>query len=147
MTGPDPLRNFRFRLEVGNVTQAGFSEVTIADTTIDAIEYREGSDDPHLRKLPGLIKYGNVTLKRGLFVGPNDTLFFDWQANAAKAETGFRRLVVIVVQDEAANDAVRFVINDAWPVKYSFSPLNGKGNEVVVETLELTHHGVDRVKG
>ncbi len=40
----DPLRNFRYRLEIDNITQAGFSEVMIAETTIDAVDYREGTD-------------------------------------------------------------------------------------------------------
>ena len=47
----DPLRNFRYRLEIDSITQAGFSEVTIAETTIDAVDYREGTDPPHVRKL------------------------------------------------------------------------------------------------
>ena len=62
MTRNDPLRNFRYRLEIDNITQAGFSEVAIAETTIDAVDYREGTDPPHVRKLSGLTKYGNITL-------------------------------------------------------------------------------------
>ena len=58
----DPLRNFRYRLEIDSVTQAGFSEVMIAETTIDAVDYREGTDPPHVRKLSGLTKYGTVDI-------------------------------------------------------------------------------------
>ena len=65
----DPLRNFRFRLVIDSITQAGFSDVMIAETTIDAVDYRNGDDPPHVRKLSGLTKYGNVTLKWGLTVG------------------------------------------------------------------------------
>jgi len=62
----DPYRNFRFRVEIDGITQAGFSECVIGDTTIDLIEYREGSEPTTVRKLSGLTKYGNITLKWGI---------------------------------------------------------------------------------
>ena len=62
----DPLRNFRFRLEIGGINEAHFSEVTGFDISTDAIDYREGDDPTHVRKLCGLTKFGNVTLKRGI---------------------------------------------------------------------------------
>ena len=62
----DPLRNFRFRLEIDGITPAGFSEASGFDVSIDAIDYREGNEPTHVRKLPGLTKYGNVTLKWGI---------------------------------------------------------------------------------
>ena len=65
MARNDPLRNFRFRLEIDGITQADFSEVAIGETTTDAIDYREGTDPMHVRKLSGLTKFGNVTLKWG----------------------------------------------------------------------------------
>jgi len=65
MARNDPLRNFRFRLEIDGIQQAGFSDVAIAETTTDSIDYREGNEPTHVRKLSGLNKYGNITLKYG----------------------------------------------------------------------------------
>lgn len=142
----DPLRNFRYRLEVDNIAQAGFSEVAIAETTIDAVDYREGNDPPHVRKLSGLTKYGNVTLKWGLTVGGTALDLFNWHADVSSGQIkDKRKKVVIVVQDEAGTDAARFVISDAWPVKYDPSDLNAKGNEVMIELLELANEGIERV--
>jgi len=62
----DPLRNFRFRLEIDGITSAGFSEVLIDASTTDVIDYREGTDPPYVRKLSGLTKFGNIILKRGM---------------------------------------------------------------------------------
>ena len=62
----DPYKNFRFLVEIDGITQAGFREVTIPDTAQDPVEYREGNEPITVRKLPGLIKYGNVTLKWGI---------------------------------------------------------------------------------
>jgi len=141
----DPLRNFRFRLEVGNLKQADFSEVTIGETTVDAVDYRAGTDPPHVRKLSGLTKYGNITLKYGLASGPNALELFNWHKDVSTGQVlASRKDVAIVVQDEAGVDAARFVVSNAWPVKYSPSGLNGKGNEVLIELLELVNEGIER---
>src|SRR3954467_6131647 len=104
----DPIRNFRFQLEIDNVTRAGFSEVAIAETTIDAVEYREGTDPPHVRKLSGLTKYGNITLKWGLTVGGAALDLFKWHADVSAGQVKEKRKkVVIVVEDEAGADAAR----------------------------------------
>ncbi len=146
MARNDPLRNFRYRLEIDSITQAGFSEVAIADTTIDAVEYREGTDPPHVRKLSGLTKYGNITLKWGLTVGAGALDLFKWHADVSAGQVkDKRKKVVIVAQDEAGVDAARFVITDAWPVKYHSSDLNAKGNEAMIELLELVNEGIERV--
>ena len=143
----DPLRNFRYRLEIDSITRAAFSEVAIGDTTIDAVDYPEGTDPPHVRKLSGLTKYGNITLKWGLTVGANALDLFKWHAEVSAGQVKDRRKkVVIVVQDEAGADAARFVVSEAWPTKYDPSDLNAKGNEVIIEVLELVNEGIERVK-
>lgn len=61
-----PYRQFRFRVEIDGVTEAGFSECSPLDSTTDPVEYREGNQAPGFRKLSDLTKYGNITLKRGI---------------------------------------------------------------------------------
>jgi phage tail-like protein len=145
----DPLRNFRYRLEIDDIIQAGFSEVAIAETTIEAVDYREGTDPPHARKLSGLTKFGNVTLKTGITAGPNALDLFKWHNDVSAGQIkDKRKKVVIIVQDESGDEGAgaRFVITDAWPVKYDPSDLSGKGNEVMIELLELANEGIERVK-
>jgi phage tail-like protein len=142
----DPLRNFRYRLEIDSIAQAGFSEVMIAETTIDAVDYREGTDPPHVRKLSGLTKYGNITLKWGHTVGGTALDLFKWHAEVSAGQIKEKRKkVVIVVQDEAGQDAARWVVSDAWPIKYDPGDLKGTGNEVLIELLELANEGIERV--
>jgi len=142
----DPLRNFRYRLDIDGIAQAGFSEVMIAETTIDAVDYREGTDPPHVRKLSGLTKYGNITLKWGLTVGGTALDLFKWHAEVSAGQIKEKRKkVVIVVQDEAGQDAARWVVSDAWPIKYDPGDLKGTGNEVLIELLELANEGIERV--
>ena len=144
MARNDPLRNFRFRLEIDGIAQAAFSEVAIGETTTEAIDYREGNEPTHVRKLSGLTKFGNITLKRGI----TDSLdIWNWHREILAGQIqSNRKQVIIVAQDEAGGDKARFVVSEAWPMKYDPSDLNGKGNEVFIELLELVNEGIERVQ-
>jgi phage tail-like protein len=143
-TRTDPLRNFRFRLEIDGITQAGFSDVAIGETSTEAVDYREGNEPTHVRKLSALTKYGNVTLKWGV----TTTLdLYNWHKSIVAGQIqSNRKQVTIVVLDETGSDKARFVVSDAWPTKYHPSDLNAKGNEVLIEMLELVNEGVERVQ-
>ncbi len=139
----DPLQNFRFRVEIDGIATAAFSEVSIGPMTVETIDYREGTDPPHVRKIPGLAKTGDVTLKRGI---TRSLDLYHWFRQVATGQlAGNRRTVAITIMDEALNDAARFVVSEAWPTKYEPSDLNGKGNEICIETLELANEGIERV--
>ncbi len=140
----DPYRNFRFRVEIDGIQTASFAEATIPDTTTDSVDYREGTDLPFQKKLSGLTKYGNITLKRGL---TDSVEIYQWRksvedAGAIKA----RKNISLVLIDEEGNDKARWDIMEAWPTKYSPSGFSAKANEVVIETLELVHEGIKRTK-
>jgi phage tail-like protein len=143
MARHDPLRNYRFRVEIDGIQAAAFSEAFIDPTTTEVIEYREGSDLSHVRKLPGLTKFGNVTLKRGASASLE---LFNWHLQVVRGQiSSARRNVVIVVLDEAGQDVARFVISEAWPTKYDPGDLNARGNEVFIESLELANEGIERI--
>ena len=146
MTRQDPLRNHRFRVEIDNIARAGFSEISGLESQIAVVDYREGTDPPHVRKLPGLVKYSNVTLKYGLATGGDALVFFNWFREVSQGQlANNRRNLVIVVQDESGQDRARFVVRDAWPARYVAGALNAQGNEVMIEVLELASGGIERV--
>jgi phage tail-like protein len=148
MARKDPLRNFRYRLEIDGIVQAGFSEVAIGDSTIEPIEYREGNNPlKTVQKLSGLTKYANLTLKWGL---TDSKELADWHHQIIEdvdmIEGNLRRTVVIHILNEAGQDKSSYEIVNAWPTKYDPSDLNGKGNEVAIETLELVNEGMRRIQ-
>lgn len=140
----DPYRNNRFLLEIDSIKQAGFSDATIPDSTQDAIEYREGNEPPTVRKIPGLIKYGNVTLKWGT----TDSMeLYKWRQLVEQGKMkDARRNVAIVLLDEEGNTKCRWEFSQAWPNKYDAPDFSAKGNEIAIETLEIAHEGMKRVK-
>jgi len=142
MARDDPYRNFKFRVEIDGVAEAAFSEVAIGDTSTEAIDYREGTEPNHVRKLPGMTKYGNITLKRGV---TDSQVIYQWHKDIVDGKIGDKRKsITIVVIDEAGKDKARFVVSECWPTKYDPSDLNGKGNEVFIELLELVNEGIER---
>jgi len=139
----DPYRQFRFRIEIGDI-KVGFSECTFADTTTEPIEYREGKDAPVFRKLSGLTKYGNITLKWGI----TDSMdLYEWRKQVIeKGAEGARKNMSIILMDEAGADKARWEVVEAWPSKYDPTDFSAKGNEVAIETLEIVHEGFTRTK-
>ena len=142
MARNDPYRSFRFRVEIGGITQAAFSECSFADTSVEAVEYREGTDPTHARKLSGQTKYGNVTLKWGV---TESIELYNWNRQIVDGDIR-RENVAIVLQGEDGSDTARWEIEKAWPSKCTPPTMNAKGNEVSIETLELCNEGVKRVK-
>lgn len=139
----DPYRNFRFLVEIDGIVQAGFSEVTVPDTSTDVVEYREGNEEPRLRKLSGLNKFGNLTLKWGT----TDSLeFFNWRKLVMQGKMkDARKNIAVILMDEEGNPAGRWEFENAWPSKYDPADLNAKGNDVAIEMVEITHEGMKRV--
>lgn len=140
----DPYRGCRYLLEIDGITQAGFSEATIPDTTQDPIEYREGNEIPTVRKIPGLIKYGNLTLKWGI----TDSMeLYEWRKQVEQGKMkDARRNIAVVILDEEGNPKSRWEFVFAWPTKYDAPDLNATGSDIAVETLEIAHEGMERVK-
>ncbi len=140
----DPYRNFRFRVVIDGIQVAGFSDASIPDITVDSISYREGTDAPYERKLSGLVKYGNITLKKGL----TDSLdLYNWHQQVVQTgASGARKNLSLILIDEAGEDQAQWDVIESWPTKYDPSDFSAKGNDVMVESLELVHEGITRVK-
>ena len=136
----NPYANFNFLVELGGEEAGGFSEVDLPSGEIEVIEYREGADRvSSARKLPGRATYPNVVLKRGL--GGRLELF-DWWKSIRDGALD-RRNVAITLLDEQRQPVQRWVLRNAWPAKLDYSRLDGLGNEVAIETLELAHEGFE----
>ena len=137
----NPYPNHNFEVSIVGVADEnlGFSEVELPSGEIEVIEYREGRDATSVRKLPGLVTYPNVTLKRGL----NGYLeLYNWWKSARDGNIQ-RTDVTIKLLDEQRQEVMRWSLRDAWPVKLEAGPLNALANEVAIETLELAHEGFE----
>jgi len=129
-----PLASFSFIVNWGG-TRIGFSEVSGLDMEVEPIEYRAGDSAAyHTIKMPGLRKFANITLKRGLMKADND--FFKWFNNFAGSNVE-RRDITISLLDENRAPAVTWKVQNAWPTKLECSNLSSMTSEVAIETLVL----------
>ena len=137
----DPFASFNFLLEIDGITQAGFSEATGLNAESNVIEYREGSESLNVRKLPGLNKYGNVTLKRGITRNPE---LFTWFKNVMDGDIVRDESMSVVLLDEKRQEVVRWNLLNAWPSKFVAPDLKANANEIAIESVEICHEGLQR---
>jgi phage tail-like protein len=138
----DPYLNFNFLVELDGIARAAFHEASGFDSSIDVVEHREGGDNTTTRKLPGLAKHGNITLKWGV---SDDRTIDDWYQQVVDGDI-VRRNGSIVVLDRKREEVARWNFLRAWPAKYTLPSFNAEGKDVAIQTLELAHEGLRRVK-
>ena len=138
-----PMTSLHFEVKWGDSQNtSSFSEVSGLTMEAEASEYRGGADVAlPVRSLPGLQKFGNVTLKRGIVPKEAGTGLFDWY-NSIQAGSVTRRPVTVSLLNEKREPVMTWSIQDAWPVKLEGPGLNATGNEIAIETVELAHEGV-----
>ncbi|MCL4298003.1 MAG: phage tail protein [Anaerolineae bacterium] len=138
-SGPqDPYRSFRFKVELDGVERAAFRECSGLDFSQDPIEYREGPEALTVRKLPGLIKYSNISLKWGI---TDDKELWEWRQQAIDGKIE-RKNGSITLLDEAGEEKMRWNFREGWPTKWTGPSFNGTSNEVAIMTLEIAHEGL-----
>ena len=137
-----PLPKFHFQVEWGG-TKIGFSEVSGLDVETDLIEYRDGASKEYTNlKMPGMQKYSNITLKRGVFQSDNE--FYEWWNEAKLFEgnsTPYRRDIIISLLNESHEPVVTWKVKNAWALKVQSTDLNAGNSETAVESIELVHEG------
>lgn len=134
-----PLPAFHFKVEWGG-QNVGFSEASGLTQEVQLIEYRDGnSPDYSTIKMPGLHKFNNITLKRGIMKGDNE--FFKW-LNTVKLNTIERRNLTISLLNEEHEAVMVWKAVNAFPVKIEGPGLKASGNEVAIESIELAHEGL-----
>lgn len=138
---PWPMPKFYFVVNWGQQqTNISFQEVSGLDTETQVIEYRDSNSSVYSTvKMPGIAKFGNVTMKRGIFA--NDNTFWKWYSQI-KLNTIKRQTVTIILKDQNQKAVVTWSLKNAWPTKISATDLKSDGNEVAIDTIEIAHEGL-----
>jgi len=136
--------NFIVELNDGSPSDraiGGFSDVSGIGTEITLMEYRQGNDkENRVRKIPGLHKAADITLKRGIMGLTN---FYEW-INLIRRDPTFQRNVSITLNDEQGNPMLRWNLINARPMKWTGPTLAGKGgSDVAMEELVISSEGFE----
>lgn len=145
----DPYRNFNFVVKWDGEAVAGINKVSALKRTAEVVDWREGGDPTHGRKLPGKTSYEPITLEEGL---THSSLFEDWAnlvnnfaGNAAMSLKNFRKELVIDLLNLQGNVAQSFIVHRCWVSEFTAMPeLDAAGNAVAIRTLVLQNEGWER---
>jgi phage tail-like protein len=135
----DPLRGFRYLVEIEGIASGGFSKVKGLVREVKLDSYREGGVNDYEHKLVTQATFPNVVLERGLALAD----LWQWSFDASRGHV-VRRKITIRLQDEAAEARWVWHLDHALPAKWSASDLDAAASPVVFESLELAHHGLRR---
>lgn len=154
-SGHEPLRSQRFLVEIDGIVTAGFTRVLLPDATVEEIDYREGTDPPRPRKLAGISRQDTLVLENG--VSESSIELFEWFQSVRQGRVEeSRRDAAVVLLDQEGNPAARWEFRNAWPIRYDGPDLDalaspGRSRDggigaLAIETIELTHEGMERVQ-
>jgi phage tail-like protein len=136
----DPYGSFNFLVEIDGISRAAFQQCSGFDSSTEVIEHREGGDNTTPRKLPGMTKYSNISLKSGL---TDSRELQDWAHRVILGDIE-RKNGSIVLLDRKGQEVARWNFVRAWPAKWDGPDFNAETSDVAIETLELAHEGIQR---
>jgi phage tail-like protein len=141
-----PYNQFNFLVDLGDgdtgSVEAGFAECSPIGLEVEVVEYRNGNEKSNaVRKITGLQKVGDVTLKRGLIGSLN---LYRWIDAIRNGDENALRTVVIQLQSEDHTEIVMtWTLLGARIVKYAAGPLNAKGTDIAIEELTLAYERLE----
>lgn len=145
----DPYRNFKFRIRWDNEYVAGLNKCSALRRTTESLDWRDGGDPSHSRKLPGKTSYDAITLEQGV---THDSRFEEWAnlvnnyaGDAAMSLKNFRKNITIEVYNLQGQVVMAYNVYRCWVSEYQALPeLDAAGNAVMIRTIKLENEGWER---
>ena len=137
----DPYRGYNFKLEIQGVTEGHFAECSGLDVKVHAISYREGGNSQVVRRLPGPVEYGDITLRYGL---TDSRELWDWFTTSVRGKVDRRNVSVVMLDSDGVTEVVRWNLISAWLSEWRGAPLNALEKEVAIETMTLVYETLER---
>ena len=143
MAETEIFRNYNFSLDLGQGVVGGyFTEVSGMGIRVEAIDYREGGAAPAVRKLPGRVSYGDITLRWGMSQSPE---MWEWLMTAVNGTVERREVSIILLRpDGQLPEQVRWNLHGAWVTEWRGAELDASAQGVAIESMVLTHEGLTR---
>jgi phage tail-like protein len=141
-----PYVQFNFLVDLGDGNtdgpQAGFEECSNIGMEVNVAEYRNGNEKENsVRKITGLNKATDVTLKRGIIGSLN---LYQWLDDIRNGNQNALRNVVIHLQSEDHTAVVMtWKLMRARIIKHVSGPMNAKGTDVAMEELTLAYERLE----
>ena len=141
----NPYAQFNFLVDLGtgqtDGPEAGFQEISGLSMEVVVMEYRNGNDrENNPRKLPGLSRVSDVTLKRGIIGSLN---LYRWINDIRNGDTSVRNVTIQLQNEDHTAVVMTWKLLRARIVKYTSGPLNAKGTDVAMEELVVAYERLE----
>ena len=132
---------FRFAIQIDGITEAVFTECTLPALEVEIHQQKEGGLNNAVHQIPGRIKAGKITLKRGL---ASSSELLAWYVDVAQGKIApSQRKVSVVMYDSMSEEVLRWNFDKAFPTKWTGPAFASDRNQVAIETLELAFQSID----
>ena len=138
----DPFVAFRFEVNLDGLAVAGFSECSGLQWETETQDYQEGGLNTYVHKFPTRTKQSNLVLKRGIV----DRIMWNWYWDLTQGLVQLRTGAVIVRDPSGSDVVMQWEFSEAFPSKWTGPDLNATQNNVAVESMEIVHTGLKRVR-
>lgn len=137
----DPFRAYNFKLEIANLTEAHFTECSGMGIEVEAIAYRAGGTAQVVHRLPGQVRYADITLRYGL---TQSQQLWQWFMTAVRGAVEPKNVSIVMLDSSGVRELTRWNLVNAWPAKWHGALLNAMSQEVAIESLTLVFETLDR---
>ena len=137
----DPHRAYNFKLEIQGATEGHFTKVSGMGADVQVIAYREAGQSQVVRRLPGRVEYGEITLHYGL---TQSTELWEWFTSAVRGSVERKHASIVLVDADGVTELLRWNLFNAWPSKWRGAPLDAMSQEVAIESLTLVFESLER---
>ena len=142
----DPMVGFHFGIEVQGIISGYFTECSGLGSENDVVDHKviEGGFKQIVQKIPGRLKWGDITLKRGITAQMD---FWDWRKMVEDGKVNdARKNGTITMYDESLSPIAQWDFVNGWPSKISGPQLQADTNAYGIEEITIVHEGIKRTK-
>jgi phage tail-like protein len=137
----DPYRAYNFKLDIGGVTEAHFTQCSGLEVDVYPIRYREGGAGQVVHVIPGPVTYGDVTMMYGL---TSSEELWTWLMSAVRGSVERRNVSILMLDSAGTNEVLRWDLVNAWPSRWRGAVLDALNREVAIENLTLVFETLAR---
>jgi len=142
MPDTDIFRNYNFTLDLGQGVVGGyFTQILGLSMSLDVYDYREGGAGPAVRKLPGRVNYGDVTLRWGMTQSRD---MWTWMMSGVNGNVERREISIILLAPNGQDEQTRWNLHNAFVKDWNAGEMNATSNGVLIESMVLTYEGLER---
>ena len=138
----DPFRAYNFELSINGVTQGHFVSCSGLGVSIETIDYREAGGDPlAIHRIPGRVRYGDVTLQYGLTTSRE---IWDWFWTGVQGTVDRRSATIRLLGSDGTTEATKWELINAWVAEWRGAPLNAMDSRLAIERVTLVFERLER---